>query len=487
MSCRDALLWQLAACLPLLGTAAGCCSTPPARAIRDPDYARMESAIAETWYAAQPISTQSPLAPDLADPQPVETYIGYALARNPDIHAARKRIEAAALRVPQVASLQDPMLEVNPYLVPMQMGEMEQVIQLGVSQQIPWPGKLRSRAEVAEQETERARAELAATELAVIEQVKIAYYELYFVQQAIRVTEADRELLQGLLEIAAARFRVGQVSQQDVLRAELEVLELENQLVRLRQELDSAQARLARRLHLSPETPVRALEDLPAEQIPDDIHHLYEQAIAARPELHAQLADVMRQRRNVDLARLDYLPDVRLSGMWMGMVMKDNGMHGAPETGEALLLGVGMNLPVYRKRLDAGVREAEAQVVASARQYDSLRDQTQEEVKDLFAQIQSQQELLRLLREEIVPKAEQTFEVSLRAYEVGDVGFLQLVDNWRQLLRYQISTHRLEAQLRQSLARLERTVGGYLHADAVYHPIPHDAPPAEAIPELMPG
>lgn len=407
------------------------------------------------------------MAPELAGPQSVETYIGYALAQNPDIHAARKRVEAAAMRVPQAASLQDPMLEVNPYLVPMQMGEMEQVIQLGVSQQIPWFGKLRSRAEVAEQEAERARAELAAADLAVIEQVKVAYYELYFVQQAIQITQADGELLRGLLEIAAARFRVGQVSQQDVLRAELEVLDLENQLVRFRQELDTAQARLARQLHLSPETPVRALDDLPVEQIPDDVHRLYEQAIAARPELHAQLADVMRERRNVDLARLDYLPDVRLSGMWMGMAMPDNGMNGTPETGNALLLGVGMNLPIYRKRLDAGVQEAEARVVASARQYDSLRDQTQEEVKDLFAQIHSQQELLRLLREEIVPKADQTFEVSLRAYEVGEVSFLQLVDNWRQLLRFQISTHRLEAQLRQSLARLERTIGGYLQADAM--------------------
>jgi len=196
---------------------------------------------------------------------------------------------------------------------------------------------------------------------------------------------------------------------------------------------------------------------------------LYEQAIAARPELQAQLADVMRQRHNVDLARLDYFPNVRLSGMWMGMAMPDHGMNGPPDTESAFLLGVGVNLPIYRKRLDAGLQEAEARVVSSARQYDSLRDQTQEEVKDLFAQIQSQQELLQLLREEIVPKAEQTFAVSLRSYEVGDVAFLQLVDNWRQLLRYQISAHRLEAQLRQSLARLERAVGGYLHADGMPH------------------
>lgn len=405
--------------------------------------------------------------PELSGPQPVETLTAWAVARNPAIEAARKQMEAASYRIPQVASLEDPMLEVNPFLAPMGMGNMEQVIQMGVSQQIPWSGKLQSRAEVAAQEAQRVRAQWAAAELAVIEQVKIAYYQLYFVQQAIRISQADRELLLGLQEIAGARFRVGQVNQQDVLRAELEVLELDNQLVRLQQELDTARARLARQLSISPDTPLEAVEQLPAEQIPADLQHLYDLAIAARPELHAQLAEISRDRQSVDLARLDYFPDVRLSAMWMGMDMPGNGMNNSMNAGgDALLLGIGVNLPIYRQRLDAGVREAEAQAVASARQYDALRDQTQEQVKDLFAQIRSQQELLRLLREELVPKADQTFEVSLRAYEVGEVTFLQLVDNWRQLLRYQITTHQLEAQLRQSLARLERIVGGYLHEPA---------------------
>ncbi len=213
--------------------------------------------------------------PELSGPQPVETLIAWAVAQNPAIEAARKQMEAASYRIPQAASLEDPMLEVNPFLAPMGMGEMRQVIQMGVSQQIPWSGKLQSRAEVAAQEAQRVRAQWATAELAVIEQVKIAYYQLYFVQQAIQISQADRELLLGRQEIAAARFRVGQVNQQDVLRAELEVLELDNQLVRLQQELDTARTRLARQLSISPDTPLEAVEQLPAEQIPVDLQHLY--------------------------------------------------------------------------------------------------------------------------------------------------------------------------------------------------------------------
>ena len=81
--------------------------------------------------------------------------------------------------------------------------------------------------------------------------------------------------------------------------------------------------------------------------------------------------------------------------------------------------------------------------------------------------------LLTLLREDILPKARQTLEVSSRAYNTGEVDFLQLIDNWRQLLRYEISFRRLEASLRQTLAELERVVGGFTApvTDAVPAPV----------------
>jgi outer membrane protein TolC len=125
------------------------------------------------------------------------------------------------------------------------------------------------------------------------------------------------------------------------------------------------------------------------------------------------------------------------------------------------LIGATVNLPIYRKRLNAGVREAETRAVASARQYDSVKDQAAEEVKDLFSQAKSQEELLRLFRDEIIPKAQQTLDQSLREYQVAEVDFLQLIDNWRQLLRFHVAEKQLEAQLRQTLASLARVIGSY--------------------------
>ncbi len=185
---RQCLLILLCGLLAGVCPLAGCSVS---RQIRDPEYAGVVNAMAQAPVIAAPIRLP-PVAPPLAGPQPVEAYVQYALAQNPDVQAARKRIEAAANRVPQAASLQDPTVGVTAYPAPVQTAAGEQKLSLSASQQVPWFGKLDARAGLAEEETNVARAQLAVVELEVIEQVKRAYYDLYFIQKAIRITEDDK-------------------------------------------------------------------------------------------------------------------------------------------------------------------------------------------------------------------------------------------------------------------------------------------------------
>ena len=97
-------------------------------------------------------------------------------------------------------------------------------------------------------------------------------------------------------------------------------------------------------------------------------------------------------------------------------------------------------------------------------------------VKDLYARATSQYDLVRLFRDDIIPKSEQTLEVSQAAYQVGDVDFLQLIDNWQQLLRFRIAYHRLESQVQQTLATLERVVGGQFQTAAPIERVPPALP-----------
>lgn len=148
-------------------------------------------------------------------PDRVDDYVSYALFQNPQIQAKRNRVEAAAQRVPQAASLRDPMVSAGgypifPYTLQTAAGAITATV--GASQEVLWFGKLRIKANGAEAEVNMARADLAFAELEVIEQVKRAYYELYFVQKSLVITEQSRRLAVDLARIAEAKFKAARVS-----------------------------------------------------------------------------------------------------------------------------------------------------------------------------------------------------------------------------------------------------------------------------------
>ncbi len=472
---KQPVYWLLVLAVVAMG-----CRT--AKQIRDPEYARVAQAIEQARYSPVEVPVTAPSLEELAGPHPVDAYIQMAISQNPEIQAARKTMESLAHQVPVAASLPDPTLKVTAQPEPVQTAAGQQELIVSANQKFLMFGKLDTKASWAESQTNVARAELAAVELATITKVKQAYYELYYLQQTVAVTEDEQELLVEIREVANTRYKAGRTSQQDVLRADLEVSTIENDLILLRQQLISGQARLARLLHIAPQTPVLALDDLDEEQAPRDLEGLQQQAVADRPELHAQLAALQRDRNAVTLARLDYKPDLTLGLSWIDVASA--GVSPVTNGRDSFLLSAGVNVPLYRKRLDSSVRSAEARVVSTARKYDSLRDGTLEEVTDLFAKARSQEKMLELFSEDILPKARQTLEVSNQAYNVGEVDFLQLIDNWRQLLRYEVNYRRLEASFRQTLAELERVVGGYselLPETVLAAELPEEAEPEEEV------
>ena len=122
-------------------------------------------------------------------------------------------------------------------------------------------------------------------------------------------------------------------------------------------------------------------------------------------------------------------------------------------------MGIGVNLPIWRDKLRAGVNEAEHRVVASARRYDAVRDDTFRLIKRQMVQVRALEQQITLYEEGIIPKAEQVLRVSTADYRVGKVDFQQIIDNWSNLLMFQIQLVRFQSMLGQSLASLERVVG----------------------------
>jgi outer membrane protein TolC len=428
------------------------------------DYLAAQVQPAASVVAANPVLEQ------LDGPRPVQEFIQIGLLQNSEIQEMRLMVESVANRVPQAASLPDPMLGAMAFPSPVQTAAGEQEFALSMSQKIPWRGKLRTRAAIAEENVNVARAQLAAVELKVVEQIKNAYFQLYFIQQAITINEEEKKRLAVIESLVKEMYKVKrEVTQQDWLQVQVELSRIDTDLLDFRAQKKSAQAQLARLLHISPETDLAALDSRPAEQTVQDIQQLYQIAIQARPELHAQLAKIQQDRRATGLAELQSYPDMTFGFNWIAT--SSGGVSPVANGDDAFMLTLGMNLPIYRKRNDAGVREAQTRSLSNARKYDRLKDETMAGVAGLFAKINSLRETLQLFRDDIIPKQKSTLSQSQSEYRVNKVDILQVITNWRQLLRFQIAEKRFETELQQSLASLARQIGDF--------ELPNDAAPVQ--------
>jgi outer membrane protein TolC len=470
-------LWTLTIVLGLTG-----CVQPGSR----PEYVEvarnLESASRRPPESVRPeepdaiVLDPPPTPPELLGPQPVDTFIRRALQENRSVQAARFNVLALKARIPQVTALDDPMASNTIYPIP---SVAPQYVLMGynaynlmLSQQFPWFGTLRLRGEEAEEEVKVALAELCAAELDAVAAVKRAYYDLYYNQRAERILIENRALAADLVEIAKVRVQTGG-SQQDYLRAEVVVTDLDRELALIRRGLVTARADLARQLHVNPESVLDALPEVPMAAVPDEIDRLYRLAIAARPELKGRLAAIARDARSAELARLRYYPNVTLGLSYMDME-KTNAQTprtagGFPNVG----LVVGFNLPIYRQKLEAGVVEAEARAVADARLYETERDATYREVKDLLTQSRTQRDIIELFRSSILPKSERALKLATSDYQLGNVDYVTLMTAWREVLQIQLQIAQVESELGKALASLERAVGVQLNT----HPPDPAAPP----------
>ncbi len=435
--------------------------------------AKIDESIALTAFSPRQISEPDrPMATvmtsdlsaafDLSGPQPVDVYIRRALAENRTVQAAFHNVESLKYRIPQVTTLDDPVASNTIFPIPAVAPQYSLMgynpYNLTLAQQFPWFGTLRLRGEVAEHDVQVALAELVASQLDTIAAVKRAYFELYVSERTEEILAENRKILEDFLTLAKSRLGTGG-TQQDVLRAEVLISELDREAANIQQGIATARASLARQLHVSPEAELKTLPLLPNATVPAEMERLMQLAITVRPELRGRLAAVARDEKAIELAKKKFYPNMTLGLTYMDME-KTNAVtpltaSGTPNIG----LFVGFNLPVYRNKYRAGVCEAQERARADAKLYEAQRDETLSEIKDFMVQAKVQQNVASLLRDKILPRTNDTLKLARSDYVESNTDLATVFSALRELLQIQLQIAQVEGELGKAIASLERAVG----------------------------
>jgi cobalt-zinc-cadmium efflux system outer membrane protein len=377
-------------------------------------------------------------------------------SRNPSLEAMAAAWQAAAQRYPQAVSLEDPTFTAMTAPASFGSEDVESAYALQAGQKLPWFGKRAARGRQAQAETSAAFHDLEDSRIRLVEATQAAFYEYYLVHRQLDLNQENSNVIRQFSNTARTRYKANQVTQQDVLQAELELAQQERRRIEFDRSEKVAVARINTLLRANPYAPLPPppkVLDIPTVQL--DRESYQQLALVQRADLQALSAKVRAEQAAVTLAVKEYYPDFEVFGRY------DTFWQPADTQSDLRgQVGVNVNVPLYKGRLNAAVQEAAFRVRQRCAEYEQRKLDVQLEVATAYEELEESRQTLQLYSEKLIPAAEQNVAAARSNYDVSKASFLDLATAQRQLITLREERETTLAMYHKRLAELMRATGG---------------------------
>lgn len=404
--------------------------------------------------------------PPLTSASSPDDYVRYALFHSPRVEAAYQQWRAEAERLPQVRALPDPRVTFGFFLDEVETRTGAQQARVGVQQTFPWPGQLQDREDAASKAAAAAWRRFEAARLAVTEQVVSTLHDVAYLDGTIAITDDNLSLLTSFEEVLRARYRVGAGSHPELIRVQVELGQLEDRLAQLRAMRPAYAAELNAALNRDSSIEIPVIDKLPGRVASVEADQLSVIARRSNPVLLALDEQVEEQRILAEVARKEGLPDLTVG---LDYIATNEALTTSiSESGDdPILLSFGINVPLWRDKYEAGVRESIARRLSIASERADQANRISAGIHRAWFEHTDADRRVRLYERTLIPKAEESLRASLTGFRAGETSFLDLLDTERSLLEFAIAAERARADRGKALARLNTLVGEPVPTDTV--------------------
>ena len=377
---------------------------------------------------------------------------------NPQIEEARQGWQAAKQVPTQVSTLPDPQFNLaacecwQPAPFAGYTNSDFAYIGLGVSQDIPYPGKLRLKGEIAKREADVSQQQIETVRRTVLAELKAAYFGLAYLSKTLTILEQDGELLKQVEQAADARYRSGMGTQQDLLQAQLQKTKLLREIAMHHLEVGKLEAQIKQLLNRPQDSPDIEPTDLDETPLVQTYAELLAAAQVQNPEVASAKKMIERQALQVDLARKDFYPDFNVQYMWQ---RTDPTQYRA-----YYMLSVGVRVPIYRNRKQRPeLAQAEAEKLRAGSELQAQSQQVAAELRAQYVLAQQRAELLKIHREGLSPQSRAQFQAALAAYQSNKQEFQALLTAFLDVLHFDEEYWQNVSEYETAIARLEQITG----------------------------
>ena len=389
----------------------------------------------------------------------IEAIVAEAVARNPAVIAAREHYEAQGKMPIQAATLPDPEISLQQLTVggpkPFEGYETSDFFYTGIgaTQEIPWPDKLRLRSSAASRDAEIAKQQLEAARRDIAEKVRENCYELYFLGRRIALLSAGRDQLTDISRFTEEQYRLGKGQQADLIKAQLAATAVLKEIEMTRQEMAQRQITLKSILGRDADSRNIEISDLAPTVISagTDRNRLVELAAQNPTEVRMAEADASKSEISLKLAQEDYIPDFSA-----GYTYQKTG----PGFRDYYMLSLGAKIPLYfwRKQKPA-VEQAALERESARERLRASKLDAAGEVDREWISLKTQERVMNLYRDGLLPQARATFESAMASYRTGRVDFQTLLSAAVEQLNMNEEYFRAITDREIAIARIEQMIG----------------------------
>ena len=366
----------------------------------------------------------------------LDSLINQAIRLSPKLKMLTAKQNAAEIQSNVNSNLPDPMLTLGLANLPTNSFSFTQEPMtgkiVGLSQAVPFPGKLGAVADAAKKDVNIISEEYKDAENEIIKNVSQNYYELIFVRKAIEVANENLKLLHEIAKVVKANYSVSKASQQNIFKVELEITNLNDRIEELKNKENSLTAMLNAQVLRSQNVPI-ITDSLPAfnyYQLTQS--QLDSLAVHNRPFLTGISFAKQKAELQESLAKYDYLPNFNFSVQYS---QRDKIAKTNTPLDDFLTFMVGVSLPLnYGGKVSSKVVETEAMQNMYDEQYNLSLQMLNSNFGTSISKLNSLQKRIKLIEEAQLPQAQQTFASTLSSYQVGEVDFINVIDAQNKLI-----------------------------------------------------
>ena len=395
---------------------------------------------------------------EIGDNSTLSDYLAYAALNNAGLEAAFNRWKAELERIPQVKALPDPRFTYGYFIESVETRVGPQRQKFGLAQTFPWFGKLSLQGDAAAHAAEAVQQVYEKTKLQLFRRVKSAYYEYWYIAQAVAATKEHIRLVTNLEGVARTRFKAGVTPHSAVIQAQVELGKLDDRLRTLESLRAPIVAKLNAALNRPTQLPLPWPRSLPEFAASFSDEQALQWLAQGSPDLRRLDHLAEKEEAGINLARRNYYPDITLG---IDYVDTDDALNpDLTDSGkDPLMAMVSVNLPIWYGKYRAAEREARLRKAAVEETRDDTEKRLGADLQLALYHFRDAARKINLYGDTLLPKAKQSLQVTQQEFEAGKAGFIALIDAQRSLLEFQLAHQRAQSDRGQRLAEIEMITG----------------------------